>query len=170
MLNRIVISNLHATSHIQNRYPQMKKTVLIFIILISNLTFSQTENSKDGVEYETEFRQLRGNLTDDDGQPFPGQNIMIKGTNIGTQTDFDGNFCLIIPKNKTIFIELPFCFDQIFREIEPEDDYIKMKLWKGKRKTKRAWRKYDEIKAELNSELYRIYNSQSYKNAQSICG
>ncbi|MCG2420440.1 carboxypeptidase-like regulatory domain-containing protein [Aequorivita sp. F47161] len=135
----------------------MRKTVLILIILISNLTFSQTEKAE--LKMKTEFRRLTGNLTDDDGQPFPGQNIMIKGTNIGTQTDLDGNFCLIIPKDKKVFIELPFCFDQIFREIEPTDKTIEMQIGKGKRKTKKAWRNYDKIKAELNSELYKIYNS-----------
>ena len=152
----------------------MKKTVLILIILISNLTFPQIGKTELGMETQaeskTEFRQLTGNLTDENGRPFPAQNIMIKGTNIGTQTDFDGNFCLIIPENKTVFIELPFCFDQIFREIEPNDKTIEMRIGKGKRKSKKAWRNYDKVKAELNSELYKIYNSDEYKNAENICG
>jgi len=67
------------------------------------------------VESEFEFRKLTGNLVEENGQPLPGQTVMIKGTEIGTTTDFDGNFCLIIPKDKTVFIELPFCFDKIFR-------------------------------------------------------
>jgi len=152
----------------------MKKTVLVLIILTSNLTFSQTEKVElimnAQAVTETEFRSLTGNLTDDNGEPLPGQNIIVKGTNIGTQTDFDGNFCLIIPKGITVFIELPFCFDQIFREIEPTDKTIEMRIGKGRRKTKKAWRNYDKIKAELNSELYKIYNSSEYKNAENICG
>jgi hypothetical protein len=144
----------------------MKKIALILIILISNLTFGQNQLA----EIEIEFRRLTGNLTDEDGRPFPGQNVMIKGTNIGMQTDFDGNFCLIIPKDKTVFIELPFCFDQIFRKVEPTVNKIEMRIGKGKRKSKRAWRNYDKIKAQLNSEMYKIYNSDEYKNAENICG
>lgn len=134
--------------------------------MISNLTFGQNRIA----EIETEFRRLTGNLTDESGRPFPGQNVMIKGTNIGTQTDFDGNFCLIIPKDKTVFIELPYCFDQTFREVEPTENTIEMRIGKGRRKSKRAWRNYDKIKAELNSELHKIYNSDEYRNTESICG
>ena len=95
---------------------------------------------------------------------------MIKGTEIGTTTDFDGNFCLIIPRNKTVFIELPFCFDQIFREIKPTDNTIELKIGKGKRKSKKATRNWKKIKAELNAELNKIYNSAEYKEAgKNIC-
>ncbi|MDG5493255.1 carboxypeptidase-like regulatory domain-containing protein [Psychroserpens sp. SPM9] len=144
----------------------MKKTVLILIILLSNLTLGQNRIA----ESHTEFRRLAGILMDADGQPLSGQNVIIKGTSIGTQTDFDGKFCIMIPKNKTIFIELPFCFDQIFREIKPTEKIVEMRIGKGKRKSKKAWRNYDKIKAELNSELNKIYNSSEYKNAEKYCG
>jgi hypothetical protein len=146
----------------------MKKSVFIIIILLSNLTFAQ--DGQTDIKTELLFRQLIGNLTDDFGKPFPGQNVIIKGTNIGTQTDFDGNFCLMIPKNKTVFIELPFCFDQIFREIHPTDNTIELRIGKGKRKSKKAWRNYDKVKADLNSELKKVYISKEYKNAEIICG
>ena len=146
----------------------MKRNALILILLISNLTFSQTE--KLDLNSEIEFRQLTGNLVDEYGKPFPGQNIIIKGTNIGTQTDFDGNFCLIIPKNKTVFIELPFCFDQIFREIKPTDNSIELRTGKSKHKTKKARRNYNKIKAELNTDLSKIYNSAEYNMKKNICG
>jgi hypothetical protein len=102
----------------------MRKTILISLILTVNLTFSQ------GAESEFEFRKLTGNLIQENGQPLPGQTVVIKGTEIRTLTDFDGNFCLILPKGKTVFIELPFCFDQIFREIKPTDETVELKNWK----------------------------------------
>ncbi len=155
-------------------YPQMKKIVIILIILISNLTFSQTEKEElkknAQAKTETEFRTLKGKLTLENGQPFASQNVIIKGTVIGTQTDFNGNFCLIIPKNITVWIELPFCFDQIFREIEPTTETIEMQIGKGKRKTKKAWRNYEKNKVELNSNLNKIYSSDAYKTAKIICG
>lgn len=36
----------------------------------------------------------RGIVTDQNGYPLPGVNVMIKGTNTGTQTNFDGEFAL----------------------------------------------------------------------------
>jgi hypothetical protein len=142
----------------------MRKTILILLILTFNLTFSQSAES------EFEFRKLTGNLVEENGQPLPGQTVMIKGTEIGTTTDFDGNFCLIIPKDKTIFIELPFCFDQIFREIKPTENTIELKIQKNKRKSKKAIRNWKKVKAELNAELNKIYNSAEYKTAEkNIC-
>ncbi|MGS2763241.1 SusC/RagA family TonB-linked outer membrane protein [Sinomicrobium sp. M5D2P9] len=37
---------------------------------------------------------ITGNVTDEDGVPLPGVNIVVKGTTIGTQTDFDGNYTI----------------------------------------------------------------------------
>ena len=140
----------------------MPKTIFILLVLTFNLTFTQSA--------EFEFRKLTGNLIEVNGQPLPGQTVMIKGTEIGTKTDFDGNFCLIIPKNKTVFIELPFCFYQIFREIKPTDDTIELKIGKGKRKSKKATRNWKKISAELKAELNKIYNSAEYKSAEkNIC-
>lgn len=142
----------------------MRKILLISLILTSTFGFSQSE------ETEYEFRQLTGNLIDDYGRPFPGQTIIIKGTDIRTQTDFDGNFCLIVPNDKTIFIELPFCFDQIFREIKPNENFIKLEVGKNKRTSKIANRKWKKMLPELNSFLYKSYNSNEYKNAEkNIC-
>ena len=35
---------------------------------------------------------VSGNVTDSANVPLPGANVIIKGTAIGAQTDFDGNF------------------------------------------------------------------------------
>ncbi|WP_299156550.1 SusC/RagA family TonB-linked outer membrane protein [uncultured Christiangramia sp.] len=37
-------------------------------------------------------RSIAGTVTDSDGLPLPGVNVLIKGTGTGTQTDFDGNY------------------------------------------------------------------------------
>lgn len=39
---------------------------------------------------------LNGVVKDDQGQPLPGANVVVKGTTIGTVTDFDGNFSLSV--------------------------------------------------------------------------
>ncbi|RAW00991.1 SusC/RagA family TonB-linked outer membrane protein [Pseudochryseolinea flava] len=48
-------------------------------------------------------RTITGRVTSaDDGQGFPGASIAIKGTDIGTITDADGNFSLRVPSSESI--------------------------------------------------------------------
>ena len=52
----------------------------MFISLIPNLSHAQ--------------RNISGVVSDDSGVPLPGVNVVIKGTNIGTTTDFNGNYSI----------------------------------------------------------------------------
>jgi iron complex outermembrane receptor protein len=47
---------------------------------------------------------LNGNVKDVGGEPIIGASILIKGTTIGTITDFDGNFTLPVPNGSTLSI------------------------------------------------------------------
>ena len=44
---------------------------------------------------------ITGNVTDENGNPLPGANVIVKGTEVGTTTDPDGNFSLDLPVNAT---------------------------------------------------------------------
>jgi TonB family protein len=49
-----------------------------------------------------ELKLLKGNvISADDGSALPGVNVIIKGTNIGTITDVEGNFHLSLPADQT---------------------------------------------------------------------
>ncbi|QDO95675.1 alpha-2-macroglobulin [Formosa sediminum] len=48
--------------------------------------------------------QIRGTILDSDGLPLPGVNAIIKGSNTGTQTDFDGEFTLEASPDDTIIL------------------------------------------------------------------
>lgn len=39
-------------------------------------------------------KTVSGNVTDENGLPLPGANVIVKGTTTGTQTDFDGNYSI----------------------------------------------------------------------------
>ena len=39
-------------------------------------------------------KTVSGTVTDSDGLPLPGVNIVVDGTVNGTQTDFDGNYSI----------------------------------------------------------------------------
>ncbi|AMC10054.1 TonB-dependent receptor [Lutibacter profundi] len=56
----------------------MKKIILGLLLLISSFAYSQTT--------------VKGTVVDKSGSPIPGVNIIISGTDVGTTTDFDGNY------------------------------------------------------------------------------
>ena len=43
---------------------------------------------------------LKGKVLDQDNLPVPGTNVILKGTKIGVQTDYDGLFSIAIPEDK----------------------------------------------------------------------
>ncbi|MBJ6366992.1 SusC/RagA family TonB-linked outer membrane protein [Snuella sedimenti] len=59
--------------------------------------------------------EVNGIVTDQNGQPLPGANILEKGTTNGTQTDFDGKFSIKVnSENATLVVSyLGFATDEI---------------------------------------------------------
>ena len=53
-----------------------------------------TQVKKSKYNYNPSVRAVTGIVTDANGEPLPGCNVMVKGTNTGTQTDFDGRYTL----------------------------------------------------------------------------
>jgi TonB-linked SusC/RagA family outer membrane protein len=47
---------------------------------------------------------VRGTVTDEEGLPMLGVNVVIKGTNTGTNTDFDGNYSLNVSGNNAVIV------------------------------------------------------------------
>ncbi len=45
---------------------------------------------------------VTGQVTDSNGEPIIGANVVVKGTTAGTITDFDGNYSLDVPENATL--------------------------------------------------------------------
>lgn len=52
-------------------------------------------DKKDIIIKENDSIQVSGTIYDESNIPLPGTSIHIKGTAIGTQTDFDGNYKII---------------------------------------------------------------------------
>lgn len=53
-------------------------------------------------EKASEEITIKGTVTDNEGQPLPGANVIVKGTSTGTQTDFDGNYTLNTTPNTVL--------------------------------------------------------------------
>jgi TonB-linked SusC/RagA family outer membrane protein len=62
----------------------LKYLSIVVLFLLSNTQLSAQESSISGV------------ISDDDANPLPGVNVFIKGTNVGTATDFDGNYSISV--------------------------------------------------------------------------
>ena len=63
--------------------------VLLFFLAVPLVGFAQT-------------REVSGTVTDDKGVPLMGVNVIIKGSNIGAVTDFDGHYKVKVPNDKAV--------------------------------------------------------------------
>ncbi|RXJ50443.1 SusC/RagA family TonB-linked outer membrane protein [Gelidibacter gilvus] len=59
-------------------------------------TFNNNDNFKNDLQAQ---QQVKGVVSDAQGMPMIGANVIEKGTANGVQTDFDGNFSITVPQN-----------------------------------------------------------------------
>ena len=57
--------------------------------------------------YNLISNEIKGKVLDENQEPIPGVNVIVKGSTIGTSTDFDGNYSITIP-NKSSELEFSF--------------------------------------------------------------
>ncbi|MGM8361956.1 TonB-dependent receptor [Flavobacterium sp. ARAG 55.4] len=70
------------------------------IILKGNKTPDQTEVGQMNIQQI----QIKGTVKDADEMPIPGANVSVKGTTVGTTTDFDGNYVLTVPATAEVLV------------------------------------------------------------------
>ena len=78
--------------------------VVIVLFMTFNFTFAQ--------------RTISGNVSDEEGVPLPGVNVVIKGSDTGTSTDFDGNYSISVSDSDVITFSYVGFID---KEIEVSD-------------------------------------------------
>jgi len=75
------------------------------------------------VNSEQPKKKLSGSVSDEKGEPLPGVTVMVKGTTIGTITDFDGKFLIDVPADaKTIVFT--------FVGYKSQEEPVKLTLYK----------------------------------------
>ncbi|NHF61112.1 SusC/RagA family TonB-linked outer membrane protein [Flavobacteriaceae bacterium TP-CH-4] len=75
----------------------------MMICLGAQLAFANPETNFTVVEGDPIFQTtITGTVTDSDGVPLAGANVLVKGTTTGTQTDFDGNYTLEAESDATL--------------------------------------------------------------------
>lgn len=108
--NQILVfhSNGFFDVSIQMKGTASKKDVVLFTSELKTTVMGKIapppmEEQIEIVEEKTsEEITIKGTVTDNEGQPLPGANVIVKGTALGTQTDFDGNYTLEMPKNSVL--------------------------------------------------------------------
>ncbi len=82
-------------------YPPRMVTPVTLFLLASMMPLQAEVSEKTLAEYVTlqasaqqQQQQVSGKIVDDSGETLIGANVIIKGTSIGTVTDYDGNFTL----------------------------------------------------------------------------
>jgi len=89
------------------RYSKLSlKICLAFLIAFVPMvgTYGNAENPKDLKIQSAIQKTISGTITDDDGMPLPGANIVEKGTSNGVQTDFDGNFTINVSDENAVLV------------------------------------------------------------------
>ena len=72
----------------------MKQTNKLILLCFSILMFTTSVWAQE--------KTVSGTVTDTQGMPLPGVNVLVEGTQRGTQTDFDGNFSLQAAEGETL--------------------------------------------------------------------
>ena len=84
-----------------------KDTDVYFVVKKKQIILKTGRQKKTGSDnkIKEQQNQINGTIIDTNGQPLPGANILVKNTNNGAQTDFDGNFILNnVASNATLLI------------------------------------------------------------------
>lgn len=83
------------------RYKILDKQVVLSPVSFKTEKESQIPvSTPNEVAKEGTDRIVKGKVYDETGVPVPGATVMVKGTNIGTATNIDGEFTLSIPAGK----------------------------------------------------------------------
>lgn len=72
----------------------MKQTNKLILLCFSILMFTTSVWAQE--------KTVSGTVTDGQGMPLPGVNVLVEGTQRGTQTDFDGNFSVQAVEGETL--------------------------------------------------------------------
>lgn len=139
------------------------KHIVILILFLTNFSLFQS------IEVENEFRKVSGIVK---GYDIPKNGILVSyvGLKQAVITDSYGMFCLTVPKNNSVFIEIPICGALTIREIKTTDNNIIIDISETENSPKEilsSIKKWNEEKNKLIPILINIYNSTEYHKANN---
>ena len=96
----------------------MKTIIKIFLMFFCVFSYAQTT--------------VKGNVSDNNGQPLPGANVIIIGTTVGVVTDFDGNYTLTTDQTPPFSIQVSSVgFESVTKEVTSNPQTLDFVLNEG---------------------------------------
>ena len=80
----------------------LQKTSRILVVLLA--VFIANSSYAKEAEYGVVEKTITGQVTDENDEPQPGVNVLVKNTAIGTITDINGNYRLDVPDDAAILV------------------------------------------------------------------
>ena len=81
-----------------------RNTQIEYQIIEKQIVLTKKELPLINSVFKDQTKEIKGRVTDSDGQPLPGASIVEKGTANGIQSDFDGKFSLGVEGNSAVLI------------------------------------------------------------------
>lgn len=106
--------------------PQLSTWYLNFA---RNTIYQNKNNYTAEAMVNPSVRSVSGKVVGEDGEPLPGVTVLVKGSTIGTVTDFDGNYSLTLPNSGRYLVfsyigfqqqELPVSSSQMNVRLQPD--------------------------------------------------
>ncbi|MBE9488993.1 MAG: carboxypeptidase-like regulatory domain-containing protein, partial [Bacteroidetes bacterium] len=96
----------------------MKTITKLFLLLFCAFSYAQTS--------------VNGSVSDDNGQPLPGANVIVIGTTTGAVTDFDGKFTLTVNQAPPFSIQVSSIgFESVTKEVTTNPQTLDFVLTEG---------------------------------------
>ena len=77
---------------------------LMFVIFCFSFFYYPTQSFASAILQQDQELEIKGIVTDDQGLPLPGVNVIEKGTSNGTMTDFDGLYTLSVSSADAVLV------------------------------------------------------------------
>ncbi len=102
-MKKIKIST-NALRNPQDNCPVFKIKFGKILLICLFIFFGQSENAFAVGLWQVQAKTVTGTVTDGNGLPLPGVNVIERGTSNGTQTDFDGNYSIDVSSSDAVLI------------------------------------------------------------------
>lgn len=82
------------------RTPMILGLSMALFMPFSSLVYASDAQGVSSFQVAEQSKKINGTIIDETGEPMIGVSVLVKGTTVGTITDFDGKFSLDVPAGK----------------------------------------------------------------------
>lgn len=111
---------------------------------------------------------VSGSVTDEEGIPLPGVNVMEKGTNNGTSTDFDGNFVIEVSEEAVLEVS-SLGYDEQEVEVNGQDEITIVMTTSSSELDEVVLIGYQSVKKKDLTGAVSVYDTKEMEN-RSVTG